>query len=110
MTNDNEPDDLPPSPTDEATRTRLDHDVYLKAVNNPTRRRMLELISKSPLAPGSLATQLIQEGLLQGENQLNYHLDMLVKAKCVELHRNTQGNIDTIKITQAGQVVDWMEK
>jgi DNA-binding transcriptional ArsR family regulator len=110
MTDDNGLDDLPPSPKDDATRTRLDHEVYLKAVNNPVRRRLLEIISKAPLSSDALAEQLVQEGLLRNKGTLNYHLDVLGKAKCVVLDRDPKGNIKAIKITQGGQVVDYMEK
>ena len=103
-------DDLPPSPRDDATRTRLEHDAYLKAVNNPTRRRLLELVSNAPGTPDAVASQLVQEGLLQNEGALKYHLDVLVKAKCIVLEHDKKGNVITIKITQGGQVVDYMEK
>jgi hypothetical protein len=110
MTKDDELDDLPPSSKDEATTTRLDHDAYLKAVNNPTRRRLLEILSKAPSEPKAVAARLVQDGLLQGESALKYHLDVLVKAKCIEIDHDPHGNIKTIKITQGGQVVDYMEK
>ena len=110
MTDDDKLDDLPPSPKDDATRTRLEHDVYLKAVNNPVRRRLLEIVSKAPCTPEAVADQLVQDGLLQGEGALKYHLDVLVKAKCIVLDRDPHGNIKAIKITQGGQVVDYMEK
>ncbi|MEX2682221.1 MAG: winged helix-turn-helix domain-containing protein [Candidatus Sigynarchaeota archaeon] len=107
---DNEWNEPPPSPRDDATRTRIEHDIYLKAVNHPTRRRLLELVAKAPLAPETAALKLVEEGLLQNDGQLKYHLDMLVKARCIEIERDPQGNIKTLKITQAGQVVDYMEK
>jgi DNA-binding transcriptional ArsR family regulator len=110
MTNDNGLDDLPTSQKDDATRTRLEHEAYLKAVNNPVRRRLLEMVSKDPLSPDAVAEQLVREGLLRNKETLNYHLDVLVKAKCVILDRDPQGNIKAIKITQGGQVVDYMEK
>ncbi len=110
MTDDDGPDDLPPSPNDDATRTHLEHEVYLKAVNNPVRRHLLEIISKTPLPPDALAELLVKEGLLRNKGTLNYHLDVLVKAKCVVLDRDPHGNVKAIKITQGGQVVDYMEK
>ncbi len=110
MTDDNGLDDLPHSPKDDATRTRLEHDVYLKAVNNPVRRRLLEIVSKNPCSTVAVTKQLVGDGLLQDEGALKYHLDVLVKAKCITLERDQHGNIKAIKITQAGQVVDWMEK
>jgi DNA-binding transcriptional ArsR family regulator len=110
MTDEEGADDLPPNPKDEGTRTRLEHDIYLKAVNNPVRRRLLEIVSKIPCTPKTVTEQLVQDGLLQGEGALKYHLDVLVKAKCVELESDPQGNIKAIKITQGGQVVDYMEK
>jgi hypothetical protein len=110
MTGDDKLDDLPPSPKDDGTRTRLEHEAYLKAVNNPVRRRLLEMVSKDPLPPDTLAALLVKEGLLRNEGTLNYHLDVLVKAKCIVLDRDPHGNIKAIKITQGGQVVDYMEK
>nr|MDO8084519.1 helix-turn-helix domain-containing protein [Candidatus Sigynarchaeum springense] len=110
MPDDERFDDLPPIPRDDATRTRLEHDTYLKAVNNPTRRRLLELVTKAPSTPGAVASQLVQEGLLHNESQLKYHLDVLEKAKCIVVEIDTHTNAKAIKITQAGQVVEYMEK
>ncbi|NMC06092.1 MAG: hypothetical protein GYA24_12825 [Candidatus Lokiarchaeota archaeon] len=109
MTGDPFDDDLPPSPRDEATRTRLDHDAYLKAVNNPTRRRLLEIVSKNELGKDVAAQQLVQEGLLHEPGQLQYHLDVLLKAKCIELVPGQAGQV-LIRITQGGRVVEYMEK
>ncbi|MBN2152019.1 MAG: helix-turn-helix transcriptional regulator [Candidatus Lokiarchaeota archaeon] len=110
MPSDEPHDDLPPSPRDDATLTRLGHDTYLKAVNNPVRRRLLELVSKAPGTPEAVASQLVREGLLGDEGALKYHLDVLAKARCVDLDVDPRGNVMAIKITQGGQVVDYMEK
>jgi DNA-binding transcriptional ArsR family regulator len=109
MTDEND-DDLPPSPRDEATSTRLAHDVYLRAVNNPVRRRILEIIATGPCSVCRLGERLIREEIIHEPGSLKYHLDYLKKAKCIELHQDDSGKEQVVTITREGKVVDFMEK
>lgn len=95
-------DDLPPVADDDATRTRLYHDILLKAVNNPARRHALELLfkqGKEGMPVASIAASLVGEGLLQDETAFKYHLDYLLKARCITVRG------DRAFINEEGEVV-----
>nr|MDO8116024.1 hypothetical protein [Candidatus Sigynarchaeota archaeon] len=96
-------DDLPIQDHDEGARVRLEHDIYLKAVNNPARRRILELVVKDPLSKEEIGTRLVVEGIIRDPKDVNYHVDILTKAKCVIVDKNL------IKVTQGGKVIDYFK-
>jgi len=79
-------------------------------VNHPVRRRILELLSKTPHGVESMLDQLKKEGLITDDQALKYHLDFLLKASCIELTRDASGKIVKARITREGQVVDYLEK
>ena len=95
-------DDLPPVQDDEATRTRQYHDVLLKAVNNPVRRRVLEALFKKKddgMLLSSIQAMLVAEGLIADPSAFKYHLDYLLKAKCVKVREGS------VFINEEGEVV-----
>ncbi len=99
----NDDDFLLPPDRDEGTRVRMEHDLYLKAVNNPVRRRILELISKKPAKKFDITSMLVNEGVIKERSDINYHVDFLVKANCVAVEG------DTISITKGGQVINYFK-
>ncbi|MFX0098864.1 MAG: ArsR family transcriptional regulator [Candidatus Hodarchaeota archaeon] len=104
MVDDDDDDDLPEFKRTPLDEVRMAHDIYLKAVNNPVRRRILEILSENPREKENLAGILIEEKLLKEIASLKYHLDYLLKARCIEIKK------EVISITQEGKVVDYMEK
>ena len=107
---DEEPSDLPLEERDQATKVKQDHNLYLKAINNPVRRRILELVLRSARSSLEVAAELKKEGLLPDEAALKYHLDFLLKAACIEVIRDEENKIVRIRITRVGEVVDYLEK
>ena len=108
MVDDDMDDDLPPAKRTPLDEVRMAHDIYLKAVNNPVRRRILELVLNGPVSKESLVNALVAEKLLKEPSSLNYHLDFLLKARCI-ITRDEKGET-LVEITQEGKVVDYLEK
>ena len=103
-------DYLPPAKSDAISRVRKQHDVYLKAVHNPTRRRILELISNQTFKVEKICKILLEEEILRDDSSLDYHLNMLKNARCIELCIDKDSGEELIEITQEGKVVDYLEK
>ena len=102
-------DDLPDEENDDATLMKRQHDLYLRAVNNPARHRILELISASPCSETNLLARLKDENLVDDEQALNYHLDYMLKAKCIEIEQDAENGERLVNITPGGQIVDYLE-
>ncbi|MHA1535098.1 MAG: hypothetical protein ACTSP8_10270 [Promethearchaeota archaeon] len=66
------------------------HDLYLKAVNHPVRREILEIVIKD-------------------ENQLIYNIDYLLKAFCINSIKEGDDGEIFYEITQSGKVVEYFE-
>ncbi len=84
------------------------HSLYLKAVNHPIRREILNIVNKAKkISKKKLLDALIDKNLINDESSLNYNMDYLVKAFCVKVIEED----DKIyyEITQSGQVVDYLE-
>jgi len=88
--------------------TKYLHSLYLKAVNHPIRREILNIISKAKkISKEKLLDALIDKNLINDEPSLNYNMDYLAKAFCVKIIEND--NKVYYEITQSGQVVDYLE-
>jgi len=87
--------------------TKYLHALYLKAVNHPIRREILNIVNKGKISKGELLDQLKENEILDDENVLNYNMDYLVKAFCVEVLEEN----DEIfyKITKSGEVIDYFK-
>lgn len=84
------------------------HGLYLKAVNHPVRRQILEIVNKSKkISKKTLLKELIEKNLIQDENQLNYNIDYLIKAFCI--NPVEEGNEIFYEITQSGKVIEYLE-
>jgi hypothetical protein len=61
------------------------HGLYLRAVNHPIRRQILHLVNKrEKMSKDELFQELQSENLVSEVSILEYNLDFLVKALCIE--------------------------
>ena len=89
--------------------TKYLHDLYLRAVNHPVRRKLLEIINKSnKISKKELLNVLVEKNLIKDENQLIYNIDYLIKAFCINSIEDENGEI-FYEITQSGKVVEYFE-
>ena len=95
-------DKEPKTTVDAGEETKLFHERYLIAVNNPLRRRILEALTGgcSTIEELGTKTKLDREAL-------GWHLNVLEVALCVE-KEEAHGNL-IYKLTQAGRVIEFME-
>jgi len=87
---------------DSGEETKLFHERYLFAVNNPSRRKILEA-----LRDGCATIEEIVAKTNLDKEVLIWHLSLLVSVRCVE-EASTSGN-PSYKLTQAGKVIEFME-
>ena len=87
--------------TNSEVETRLFHERYLRAVNNPLRRKILCILNKGN---DTLQELVSKTGL--DEITLKWHLSVLENGFCIE-HQNKQGEI-IYKVTQEGKVVNYI--
>ncbi|MFX1345718.1 MAG: hypothetical protein ACFFBC_13295 [Promethearchaeota archaeon] len=88
--------------------TKYLHSLYLKAVNHPVRREILETINKvKKISKEKLLDMLINKNVINDESSLNYNMDYLVKAFCVKTFE--EHNKIYYEITQSGQVVNYLD-
>jgi len=88
---------------DSMEETKERHRRYLRAVNNPIRRKILRSIEK-----GNINIAAINEDTGTDEKTLSWHLRILEDGFCVE--RTTNGDKEEYKLTQEGLVVDYLDK
>ena len=83
------------------------HSLYLKAVNHPLRREILNIVNKAKrISKDDLIDKLLASNTIADENVFNYNMDYLIKAFCIE-KIEIEGKI-FYEITQGGQVVDYL--
>jgi DNA-binding transcriptional ArsR family regulator len=82
--------------------TKRYHEDYLKAVNNPLRRKILRALKEDDATIEDLESRT---GL--NRENLEWHLSILKHGFCAEKD-NKQGKV-TYRLTQEGKVVDHME-
>ena len=83
------------------------HDLYLKAVNHPIRREILNIVNETKIiAKKKLFDELVSKEINNDDSMFNYHIDFLIKAFCI----NQIEKDDDIyyEITQSGKVVDYL--
>jgi hypothetical protein len=84
------------------------HGLYLRAVNHPIRREILHIINKSiKVQKEAIFKALKEKDLINHMSILEYNLDFLVKALCIE-KIDENSNI-YYAITQLGQVVEYLK-
>ena len=89
--------------TDSMEETKQRHRRYLRAVNNPIRRKILRSIEK-----GKTNIVSISDDIGTDEKTLSWHLRILENGFCIE--RTTLGDHEEYKLTQEGRVVDFLDK
>ena len=89
--------------TDSMEETKQRHRRYLRAVNNPIRRKILRSIEK-----GKTNIVSISDDIGTDEKTLSWHLRILEDGFCIE--RTTNGDQEEFKLTQEGLVVDYLDK
>ncbi|MFX1390990.1 MAG: hypothetical protein ACFE9Z_13075 [Promethearchaeota archaeon] len=90
--------------------TRYLHDLYLRAVNNPIRRKILDIINEiKRISKTELFRKLINEKIVEDENMFNYNMDFLIKAFCIALIKDEDLDDVYYEITQSGKVIDYFK-
>ncbi len=90
--------------------TKYLHDLYLKAVNHPVRREILEIVNKAKkISKKELLMALIDKKVIKDENQLIYNIDYLLKAFCIKSIEDDESSETFYEITQSGKVIDYLE-
>jgi DNA-binding transcriptional ArsR family regulator len=88
--------------------TKYFHSLYLKAVNHPIRREILEIIHRSSrISESELFEQLKEKGLLDNPTTFRYNIDFLLKALCID--RTQENEVYWYQITQAGKVIEYLK-
>jgi hypothetical protein len=97
-----------PDDNDNDEDVTIDHGVYLKAVNHPVRRVILEIVNEAKkISHVNLLNALIEKGTIKDEFALNYNIDYLTKAYCL---KKVEDNDEIFyEITQMGNVVEYLE-
>jgi len=84
------------------------HDLYLKAVNHPIRREILRIVNDSnEILENILFNQLSENKILKDPSILDYNINFLIKALCIE--KVERGERTYYVISQAGKVVDYLK-
>jgi len=90
--------------------SRYLHDLYLKAVNHPIRRVILEIVNKETrISRKKLLEILIDRDLVADEFVFNYNLDYLIKAFCIESVVDQRSKELFYEITQSGKVIEYLK-
>ena len=90
--------------------TKYLHDLYLKAVNHPVRREILEIINRAKkISKKELLKVLIEKNLIKEENQLVYNVDYLLKAFCINSIEDDGSDEVFYEITKSGKVIEYLE-
>jgi hypothetical protein len=88
--------------------TKYYHELYLKAVNHPIRRKILEFVNESgEISKKDLYNQLIENKVISDMSVLDYNLDFLIKALCIE-EKQYKADIFYI-ITQSGKIIEYLK-
>lgn len=84
------------------------HGLYLRAVNHPIRREILHIINeKEKILKDALFQELHNQDLVDEMSVLEYNLDFLIKALCIE--KINQDSKIYYAITQLGKVVEYFK-
>ena len=93
-----------------AEGVRYLHDLYLKAVNNPVRREILNIINKKGrISKKELIKTLIESKIISDESMFNYNIDFLIKAFCLKSTNDDISKEVYYEITQSGKVIEYLE-
>ena len=82
----------------------VDHGTYLKAVNHPVRKAMLEIINDSNTISKNELIDKLQEANIKVD-MFDYNMNFLLQTDCVKKIDNDNGNPD-FEILPAGKVIE----
>jgi len=86
------------------------HGLYLKAVNHPIRREILEIVNKEELVSKEILLNiLVNKDLVEDEGVFKYNIDYLIKALCIESIIDEKNKEIFYKITQSGKVIEYLK-
>jgi DNA-binding transcriptional ArsR family regulator len=77
--------------------------TFFKALNDPTRREILELLNKGDLTAGEIADQFSMS-----KPSISHHLDLLKQAGMVVCVRKGQFQEYSINTTVFDEIAKWM--
>ena len=84
----------------------VDHGTYLKAVNHPVRKAMLQIINDSnKISKTELLNKLIESNVIAKDDMFDYHMNFLLQTECVKKLDHENDNME-YEITQAGKVIE----
>jgi len=90
--------------------TRYLHDLYLKAVNHPIRREILEIVNElKRISKKNLKRKLLDNEIIEDESIFNYNMDFLIKAFCIKPIKDEKTDEIFYEITQSGKVIEYLE-
>jgi DNA-binding transcriptional ArsR family regulator len=78
-------------------------DALFKALQDPTRRRILEMLKKRDLNAGEIA-----DAFRMTKPSISYHLDLLKQANLVSTRRDGQFIVYTLETTVLDESVGWI--
>jgi ArsR family transcriptional regulator, arsenate/arsenite/antimonite-responsive transcriptional repressor len=74
-----------------------------KALNDPTRREILELLKEKELTAGEIAEQFNISW-----PSISHHLDLLKKAKLIDAEKDGQYIYYSLNISEVDEVLKWL--
>jgi len=84
------------------------HGLLMRTVIHPIRREILKIVNESKrISKSNLFSRLKEDKIVDDENVFNYNLDYLIKALCINVLTDDNGQIH-YEITQSGKVIDWI--
>lgn len=79
--------------------------TVFKALNDETRRQILELLHKGPMSAGEIADQFDMT-----KPSISHHLDLLRQAELVEAERQGQFIVYSLNVTVMDELLSWLIK
>jgi DNA-binding transcriptional ArsR family regulator len=78
-------------------------DLLFKALQDPTRRRILEMLRRRDLSAGEIA-----EAFRMSKPSVSYHLDLLKQANLVSARRDRQFIVYSLETTVLDESIGWI--
>jgi len=86
------------------------HDLYLKAVNHPIRREILNIVNNyERISKSDLVKKLSEDNIVNDQFVFNYNMDYLIKAFCIQSIKVENTDEIYYEITQSGKVVNYLK-
>ena len=77
--------------------------LLFRALNDPTRRAILELLHSGDLTAGAIA-----EHFDMTKPSISHHLDLLKQAGLIEMEKQGQFSVYTLNTTVLDEVLTWL--